>query len=100
MWALASFLRVFRRVALASFLRVFAAFLSLLLVCVEHGLKRGHELERSGVLAFDVLITRLGRVSLASARHVWSTDGKERHGLAFDVLNTQFVCGSEYTIRL
>ena len=77
--ALASFLRVFRRVALASFLRVFRRVshhhhLSLLLVCVEHGLKRGHELERSGVLAFDVLNTRLGRVSLASARHVWSTD--------------------------
>ena len=86
--------RVFRRVALASFLRVFRRVshhhhLSLLLVCVEHGLKRGHELETSGVLAFDVLNTRLGRVSLASARHVWSTDGKERHGLAFDVLNTR-----------
>ena len=71
--------RVFRRVALASFLRVFRRVshhhhLSLLLVCVEHGLKRGHELETSGVLAFDVLNTRLGRVSLASARHVWSTD--------------------------
>ena len=26
----------------------FAAFLSLLLVCVEHGLKKGHELETSG----------------------------------------------------
>ena len=51
--ALASFLRVFRRVALASFLRVFRRVshhhhLSLLLVCVEHGLKRGHELETSG----------------------------------------------------
>ena len=58
---LASFLRVIRRVSLASFSFVcsaallsllffvcFAALLSLLLVCVEHGLKRGHELETSG----------------------------------------------------